>query len=155
MVKEKPNSVRTYDEDGFKRRAACLCFKDETEQELMLITSSKEPERWIVPGGGIEPTEDSLFAAQREALEEAGVKGVVSRELGVFENCDRKTRTHVFVLIVTEAVEDWEEAISMGRQRKWFSFADAKAQLALHKPVQTSYLDLVNGKINGKKDGVG
>lgn len=34
MVKEKINSIRTYDEDGYRRRAACLCFKDETEQEV-------------------------------------------------------------------------------------------------------------------------
>ena len=34
MVKEKPNSIRTYDEEGYRRRAACLCFKDETEQEV-------------------------------------------------------------------------------------------------------------------------
>ncbi|RWS00322.1 Diphosphoinositol polyphosphate phosphohydrolase-like protein, partial [Dinothrombium tinctorium] len=33
MVKEKPNSTRIYDEDGYRRRAACLCVKgsDETE----------------------------------------------------------------------------------------------------------------------------
>ena len=34
MVKEKPNSTRTYDEDGFRKRAACLCVRDETEQEV-------------------------------------------------------------------------------------------------------------------------
>lgn len=34
MVKEKPNSTRTYDEDGFRRRAACLCVKDEQENEV-------------------------------------------------------------------------------------------------------------------------
>jgi len=34
MVKEKINSIRTYDEDGYRRRAGCLCFKDETEQEV-------------------------------------------------------------------------------------------------------------------------
>ena len=34
MVKEKPNSTRTYDEDGFRRRAACICFKDDTEKEV-------------------------------------------------------------------------------------------------------------------------
>lgn len=34
MVKEKPNSIRTYDEEGYRRRAACLCFRDETEQEV-------------------------------------------------------------------------------------------------------------------------
>lgn len=37
MVKEKPESVRTYDEDGYKRRAACLCFKDEREEEVRFV----------------------------------------------------------------------------------------------------------------------
>lgn len=34
MVKEKPNSIRTYDKDGFRRRAACLCFRDKKEDEV-------------------------------------------------------------------------------------------------------------------------
>jgi hypothetical protein len=34
MVKEKPNQVRTYDEDGFRLRAACVCVRDDTEQEV-------------------------------------------------------------------------------------------------------------------------
>lgn len=34
MVKEKPNSIRTYDKDGFRRRAACLCFRDQKEEEV-------------------------------------------------------------------------------------------------------------------------
>lgn len=41
MVKEKINSVRTYDEDGYRRRAACLCFKDESEQEVSEFWGSR------------------------------------------------------------------------------------------------------------------
>ncbi|PVD23876.1 hypothetical protein C0Q70_17150 [Pomacea canaliculata] len=85
MVKEKPDSVRTYDEDGFKRRAACLCFKDEREEEILLVTSHRNPDRWVVPGGGIEPEEEPRIAAMREAMEEAGVRGQISRHHGVFE----------------------------------------------------------------------
>lgn len=33
-MKFKPNQTRTYDGDGFKRRAACLCFKNEKEDEV-------------------------------------------------------------------------------------------------------------------------
>lgn len=33
-MKFKPNQTRTYDVEGFKRRAACLCFKNETEDEV-------------------------------------------------------------------------------------------------------------------------
>ncbi|XP_062619451.1 diphosphoinositol polyphosphate phosphohydrolase 1-like, partial [Saccostrea cucullata] len=85
MVKEKPNSIRTYDKDGFRRRAACLCFKDHKEEELLLVTSSKDREKWVVPGGGMEPTEESHTTAEREALEEAGVRGTLGRYLGMFE----------------------------------------------------------------------
>ncbi|KTF78555.1 hypothetical protein cypCar_00042388 [Cyprinus carpio] len=33
-MKFKPNQTRTYDREGFKRRAACLCFKNEREDEV-------------------------------------------------------------------------------------------------------------------------
>lgn len=35
MVKEKPGSTRIYDQDGFRRRAACICVKSESENEVM------------------------------------------------------------------------------------------------------------------------
>lgn len=34
MVKEKPNSIRLYDEEGFRRRAACICVRSESETEV-------------------------------------------------------------------------------------------------------------------------
>lgn len=43
------------------------------------------PDRWVVPGGGVEPLEDPENAAKREILEEAGVRGELGRYLGVFE----------------------------------------------------------------------
>jgi diphosphoinositol-polyphosphate diphosphatase len=142
MVKEKPNSTRTYDADGFRQRAACLCTKDETEKEVLLVSGSKDPNRWVVPGGGIEPTEDPGVAALREVQEEAGVKGVLGRCLGVFQNNDRNTRTSVFVMVATEMLDDWDDA--KRRKRKWFTLAEAHEQLGLHKPVQQTYLQLLN-----------
>lgn len=148
MVKEKPNSIRTYDEDGFRRRAACLCFKDEQEQEVLLVSSSKDPEMFVVPGGGIEPTEDTLVAAEREAFEEAGVKGTIVRSIGVFENADRKHRTSVYILHVTEMLDHWEDKKLMGRRREWFTLEEARVKLAKFKPVQQHYLDMLNSKDN-------
>ena len=52
---------------------------------MLLVSGSKDPDRWVVPGGGIEPTEDAGVAAIREAREEAGVKGDLGRCLGIFE----------------------------------------------------------------------
>lgn len=49
------------------------------------MSSSKYPERWIVPGGGVEQDETNAETAVREILEEAGVVGRLGRCLGVFE----------------------------------------------------------------------
>lgn len=49
------------------------------------MSSSKYPERWIVPGGGVEQDETNAETAVRELLEEAGVVGRLGRCLGVFE----------------------------------------------------------------------
>lgn len=34
MMKLKPNQTRTYDREGYKKRAACLCFRSEREDEV-------------------------------------------------------------------------------------------------------------------------
>ena len=59
------------------------------------MSGSRDPDRWVVPGGGVEPTEDVGVAAVREVQEEAGVKGELGRCLGVFEV---STDTLLFVL---------------------------------------------------------
>lgn len=51
----------------------------------MLVTSSRRPDNWIVPGGGVEPNEDPATTAVREVREEAGVVGKLGRCLGMFE----------------------------------------------------------------------
>lgn len=141
MVKEqKPGSTRIYDPDGFRRRAACICVKSESENEILLVTSSSHPDHWIVPGGGVEPEEEPSMTAIREVVEEAGVLGKLGRRLGVFDNDERKHRTEVFVMVVTEELPEWEDSKNIGRQRKWFTLEDALKQLS-HKPVQLTYIE--------------
>nr|XP_005988433.1 PREDICTED: diphosphoinositol polyphosphate phosphohydrolase 1 isoform X2 [Latimeria chalumnae] len=126
MMKLKSNQTRTYDGDGYKKRAACLCFRSESEEEVLLVSSSRHPDKWIVPGGGMEPEEEPSVAAAREVCE---------------ENCDRKHRTYVYVLIVTEVLEDWEDSVNIGRKRDWFRIDDAIKVLQCHKPVQATYFE--------------
>lgn len=37
---------------------------------MLLVSSSRHPDQWIVPGGGMEPEEEPCGAAVREVFEE-------------------------------------------------------------------------------------
>lgn len=38
--------------------------------QVLLVSSSRYPDKWIVPGGGMEPEEEPNDAAVREVCEE-------------------------------------------------------------------------------------
>jgi len=101
--------------------------------EVLLVTS-RETKRWIIPKGwpikGLKPSE----AAAREAYEEAGVRGrVAGRALGQYhyEKCleDRNVtvpcEVTVFPLAVKRQLKAWPE--SEQRSARWFSAAEAAA----------------------------
>lgn len=136
---------RLVDEEGFIRRAACLCV-DETESKILLVSSKKDHGSWLVPGGGVEAGEEAAEAAVREAWEEAGVQGRVTRYLGVFETKHhsgmKKHRTAVFVVVVKQVHAQYPEA-HLGRARQWFSMEDGLIHLSRNRPVQAAYLQLM------------
>lgn len=139
MAKDKSNVIRVYDEEGFKRRAACVCVRSKEENEVLLISSNK-PGIWKVPGGGIDPGEKASEAAAREVAEEAGVLGILGRCLGVFEDTKSKERTEVYVLNVTKEMEMWDEAIKRSRKRQWFSLDEAMKQVGNYRLFQRQFL---------------
>lgn len=142
MVKEKRS--RIYDDDGYRRRAACICVKNEEEKEVLLVSSSHVADKWIIPGGGVEPGEEPSVAAVREVKEEAGVVGKLGRFLGIFENAENKRRTSVYVFTVTEELAEWDDSKNFDRKRKWFTIKEALDVLSDYKPIQCSYLKLLN-----------
>jgi diphosphoinositol-polyphosphate diphosphatase len=134
MTKVKiPPEDRIYDSDGYWLRAACVCVKDHSESEVLLITSSAHPDRWIVPGGKMQLNESPEFSAMREAIEEGGAIGLLGRSLGTYDNTDRRHRTKVFVLYVNQLAEDYDDKDL--RRRKWFSVDEAQKLLVAFKPL--------------------
>jgi 8-oxo-dGTP pyrophosphatase MutT (NUDIX family) len=106
---------------------------DDASIKILLVTS-RETKRWIIPKGrpikGLKPPK----AAAREAYEEAGVRGrIAGRALGhyVYEKRleDRGTtvpcQVEVFPLLVKRQSKDWPE--SKQRTARWFSAAEAAA----------------------------
>ncbi|KAJ8032911.1 Diphosphoinositol polyphosphate phosphohydrolase 1 [Holothuria leucospilota] len=102
----KLGCTRTYYPDGYRKRAAGLCFKSESKNE-------------------------------------AGVTGKVIGTLGPFDDITvngTKHRTSVYIFVVTEEFDLWEDKLRIGRTRKWFPIEDAFKQLHRYKPNQESYL---------------
>lgn len=148
-MKIKIGQIRTYSSEGLRLRAACLCVRSQCETEVLLVSSSRCSNLWVVPGGGLEPGEDPAETAVREVLEEAGAIGHLGRQLGVYENYERNTRTYVYILVVEHLKIDYDDARGIGRLRRWFTLSEADERLRQHKPVQTRYLkDLRNDKLH-------
>lgn len=71
-----------------------LLKKKHIQFQVLLVTSSRRPDNWIVPGGGVEPNEEPACTAVREVLEEAGVIGALGRCLGMFEVSVFRSHAH-------------------------------------------------------------
>lgn len=118
-------------EAGFRPQYAALPFRlVEGEPQVMLITS-RDTGRWIVPKGWPERRLSGPAAAAREAFEEAGLLGVIGDEpIGryVYDKRLRSGRTvpctvSVFLFRVQSEAEDWPEKGQ--RERRWMSPAEA------------------------------
>lgn len=103
--------------------------------ELLLVTS-RETGRWIVPKGNRVPGLGPAESAAREGFEEGGVEGDVAPEpIGRYRYVKQRRSggvTPASVLIypmrVTRQLGDWPEKSE--RQTAWFSLADAAASVA-------------------------
>jgi len=115
-----------------KRQAAAAVFRGSGDsRELMLITS-RDTGRWIVPKGWIEDGEDGPAAALREAWEESGVTGEVlpGGPVGHYRYIKQRTRrgdalcdVDVYLVQLREEKNQWPEKGQ--RRRKWFPIATA------------------------------
>lgn len=140
VMKTNKNKIRTVDEEGYVRRVAVVCHRP--NDEVLLITAKKTQEKWIVPGGGVDPGEEQKTAAAREAREEAGVVGDLGQSLGVVQSSAKKERTEIFLMSVREELEHWEESLENNRSRKWFHVDVAHEKLYSNRQDQCQYLEL-------------
>jgi diphosphoinositol-polyphosphate diphosphatase len=119
-----------YHEDGRRLVVGCMVRRGE---EVLMISSSKAPEKYIIPKGGWEQDETLEEAAARETLEEAGVQVCLSRSLGWFdcpkdgEKSNQKgTRLCIFEAKCVKEHDDWAERGE--RRRVWVGLEDAIAK---------------------------
>lgn len=115
---------------------AALPYRRGTAGCEILLVTSRETRRWIIPKGNPIPGLEDYLAAAREAFEEGGVIGHPYPEpVGTFSYMKlRKTRVPasarvtVYPLAVATLLESWPERNQ--RQRRWFSQAAAAEAVA-------------------------
>ncbi len=109
--------------------AAIPLRRIEDRTEILLVTS-RDTGRWVVPKGWPWPNIADHDAAAGEAWEEAGVRGKIKPKcIGDFtyaKRLEKKSflvKVFVFALEVKEVASSWPEKGQ--RRRRWFSAAKA------------------------------
>ena len=140
---------------GARLVAGCVCLTSDHKQVLM-ISSSADKSKWIIPKGGVESDESGFEAtAIRETWEEAGCLGKVTKSLGVVEdmrppkewntreNFNRESKDgdvilhpprsefHIYEMEIEKLLDEWPE--SRKRDRKLCSYAVAREELVRSK----------------------
>jgi len=113
----------------------CWRFSPRHGAEVLLITSLNS-KRWIIPKGWPEAELSPGENAAREAFEEAGVTGKISAEpVGSYHYLKEKKdgggmpcTVHVFALAVTKQLDDWPE--KGARELLWLPPEQAAAKVS-------------------------
>ena len=113
-----------------RRQYATLAYRTATELEVLLV-SSRETGRWVIPKGWPMKGRKPHAAAALEALEEAGVTGTITKSpIGTFNYNKRLSdgdvitcTVEVYPMMVEVELADWPEREQ--RTRQWFSLSAA------------------------------
>ncbi len=119
-----------------RRQSAALPMLDTPEGPRLVLITSRETRRWVVPKGWIEPREPPHRSAAREAFEEAGLAGEAeATPCGRYEYAKKlargtlaPTEVLVFRFRVTALLDHWPERRE--RERRLFAPAEAAALVA-------------------------
>lgn len=114
-----------------RRQVAALPWRRGAEGIEILLVTSRETRRWVTPKGGRMPGRTDAESAAQEALEEAGIEGVIDETpVGRFRYLKvLKRRAPRWCVVAVHALEvrvehdDWPEKAE--RARVWVSRDEA------------------------------
>jgi 8-oxo-dGTP pyrophosphatase MutT (NUDIX family) len=138
---------------GDRIQYGALPYRRQGEIEILLVTS-RETRRWVIPKGWPMKRRTPQGAAAREALEEAGVKGEISKKsIGVYHYMKRlpggtavPCEVQVFPLKVKREDPAWRE--SGQRIRRWFTLAEAVD--AVEEPELKALMEAFSSRVVAK-----
>lgn len=130
-----PRIVHFEGEQPYRAQVAALPVRPTPEGIEVLLITSRETRRWLIPKGWPMKGRKDYQAAAREALEEAGVEGKVRKQpIGAYTYQKRLTdrvepcRVMVYLLQVEKELSRWPEWDQ--RKREWFTQAEAAERVS-------------------------
>jgi 8-oxo-dGTP pyrophosphatase MutT (NUDIX family) len=113
------------------RQSGVIPYRLEPDGPKVLLITSRKTRRWVIPKGNIAAGESARMAAEREAYEEAGVRGIVDDiPLGAYEyekvtmcGTARLTIVKVFALHLSKTEKKWPEKAE--RDGEWITPLEA------------------------------
>jgi 8-oxo-dGTP pyrophosphatase MutT (NUDIX family) len=120
------------------RQVGALPFRKEVAGLRVLLITSRQSGRWVIPKGNIDKGFSPPEAAAQEAFEEAGLRGIVGAgPIGAYQYTKRlrggriqPAIVDVFTLEVIKQVKKWPEQAE--RRFEWM--APLEAALAVQEP---------------------
>ena len=133
MARRKAKVAKELVREGRQYAALPLAVED-GETRVMLITS-RETRRWIIPKGWAEPGLAPHEVAAKEAREEAGLVGAIAAEPIASYSYEKRLpkgeirlcEVDVYPLAVDRQLAKWPE--KKQRLTRWFSFAEAALEV--------------------------
>jgi 8-oxo-dGTP pyrophosphatase MutT (NUDIX family) len=125
-------SRRTTTTNPILHQAGAIAYRILDGKVQVLLMTSRETGRWIIPKGNIKPGATPAKAAEKEAYEEAGVKGIItsSTPLGFYTYFKilgsgeaRPATVEVYLLRVKQQLKKWPEKGE--RKLSWVSIKKA------------------------------
>jgi predicted phosphate transport protein (TIGR00153 family) len=116
------------------RQIAALPYRTESDGSLrLLMITSRETRRWVIPKGNPIKGLPPHMAAAEEAYEEGGISGIpCPTSIGSYHYYKRRkdgrfreAKVDVFPLAVLHQAPDWPERHE--REARWFTLAEAAA----------------------------
>jgi 8-oxo-dGTP pyrophosphatase MutT (NUDIX family) len=115
---------------AYIRQSAVIPFRKRNNDIEVLLVTSRNTRRWVLPKGHIEKSLTPYKSAAKEAFEEAGIKGDVSKKkIGSYRYIKPEIKginvckVDVYPMEVTKELNKWPEKSQ--RNRKWVSISKA------------------------------
>lgn len=112
-------------------QVGALCYRSKPSGTQFLLITSRKGKRWILPKGNPIDGLTNAQAAEQEAYEEAGVRGVISdKTIGIVQTTKKHSKgyrakidLHIYALKVTSQERDFPEKGQ--RELAWLDKSEA------------------------------